>query len=133
MDLEKKKARQKRYAQSEKGKATIKRNRQKPERKAKKKEYEKAYCKTEQGQLVAKKSQKRYRQSEQGKFKHNLDAKKERSRYPERIKARRLAQNNIPRQECEVVDCCKLGERHHGDYSKPLDVRFLCKMHHVTV
>lgn len=31
---------------------------------------------------------------------------------------------------CEIDGCSELGERHHDDYSKPLEVRFLCKQHH---
>jgi hypothetical protein len=35
-------------------------------------------------------------------------------------------------QPCEVEGCDKLGERHHDDYAKPLDVRWLCRAHHVA-
>jgi hypothetical protein len=48
---------------------------------------------------------------------------------PEKVRARKAA-SLIPRKECEVEDCSALGERHHDDYSKPRDVRFLCRKHH---
>lgn len=53
-----------------------------------------------------------------------------RKKYPEKIIARRLANYNIKREECEIVNCSQLGEKHHEDYSKPLEVRFLCINHH---
>lgn len=34
------------------------------------------------------------------------------------------------RQKCEF--CELLGEAHHDDYSKPLDVRWLCEEHHLA-
>ena len=36
-------------------------------------------------------------------------------------------------RQCEVENCLKLGEKHHDDYSKPLEVRWLCKRHHAMV
>lgn len=38
---------------------------------------------------------------------------------------------NLERQSCEV--CGGLAEMHHEDYSKPLEVRWLCKDHHQLV
>ena len=35
----------------------------------------------------------------------------------------------LERQPCEV--CGEKAEAHHPDYSKPLDVRWLCKRHHM--
>ena len=42
------------------------------------------------------------------------------------IRDRRLAS-----QPCEVCGSAKV-EAHHDDYSKPLEVRWLCRMHHLV-
>src|ERR1035437_2976161 len=42
--------------------------------------------------------------------------------------ARALSAGEITRQPCEV--CGERGEGHHDDYSKPLDVLWLCRRHH---
>ena len=36
----------------------------------------------------------------------------------------------ISRQICEVAGCSQIGEGHHADYSKPLDVQWLYRKHH---
>lgn len=56
-------------------------------------------------------------------------------RYPEKAEAHRLVSNavqagRLTRQVCET--CGRLpSEAHHDDYSKPLDVRWLCRTHHL--
>jgi hypothetical protein len=51
----------------------------------------------------------------------------------EKIKARKILftnvrNGNIIPQGCEI--CGKKGEAHHPDYTKPLEVKWLCKKHH---
>lgn len=55
-------------------------------------------------------------------------------KYPDRQKARTAVGNAIRdgrliRRPCEVCGIAK-SEAHHDDYSKPLDVRWLCRRHH---
>ena len=53
------------------------------------------------------------------------------AKYPERTYARKLAGIRFPqRQQCSVGNCQELGERHHDDYAKPYDIRWLCRKHH---
>lgn len=56
------------------------------------------------------------------------------ARYPERNRARRKVRDHIRagrlnRQPCEVCGTPN-AHAHHDDYSRPLDVRWLCRQHH---
>lgn len=53
-----------------------------------------------------------------------------RKKYPEKHRARKIAQKNIPLQPCEICGNKKFVARHHPDHSKPLDIVFLCPVHH---
>lgn len=48
-------------------------------------------------------------------------------------RARDAAFQKLPTQSCSIGGCEKTGERHHGDYSKPLDIVWLCKTHHEQI
>jgi hypothetical protein len=59
--------------------------------------------------------------------------KKWRDNNPEKIKAQRMIyvlvrNGTLKREKCF---CGKKGEAHHEDYSKPLEIKWLCKKHHV--
>ena len=55
-------------------------------------------------------------------------------RYPQKYAAHIIAGNAINRNKIKRSPCEKCGridvEAHHDDYSKPLDVRWLCRKHH---
>lgn len=41
-----------------------------------------------------------------------------------------IKRGKVVRQPCEVCGATENVEGHHHDYSKPLDVRWLCRRHH---
>lgn len=54
-----------------------------------------------------------------------------------KMKSRQITRNAIRRgelikQPCEVCGAEKV-DAHHDDYDKPLDIRWLCRIHHVEV
>jgi len=56
-----------------------------------------------------------------------------RHKHEARWKARRaIASGALLRRPCEVCGAEKV-DAHHDDYSKPLDVRWLCRPHHLEL
>ncbi len=58
-------------------------------------------------------------------------------RHPEQYKARKLVSRALSKnkktlkwQPCEICGS-RSSEAHHEDYNKPLEVRWLCKQHHI--
>jgi hypothetical protein len=67
--------------------------------------------------------------------KHGISAEKYKAKYPERVLARSKANKAIEAgklvsQPCYVCGTDQLIHAHHEDYSKPLDVLWLCRKHH---
>lgn len=60
--------------------------------------------------------------------------KRQKEKYPERVKARKKLHNAIQDGRIKRESCAVCGEAdaqgHHEDYSKPLDVVWLCEKHH---
>jgi len=59
-----------------------------------------------------------------------------RLREPEKYQARMIAGNavrdgKLKKQVCKIKDCDCMGQMHHEDYSKPLEVTWLCREHHM--
>jgi hypothetical protein len=55
-------------------------------------------------------------------------------RYPEKVRAERLARKAVPLKErCEICGSTERLHRHHPDYSKPLDVITVCQPCHEKV
>lgn len=80
----------------------------------------KAYAKSDRGRAVVAKAH-----------------AKQREKYPERVSARAAVATAIQSGRLKKMPCCKCGSLrshgHHEDYSKPLDVVWLCSKHHREV
>lgn len=116
------------FQKSDHGKAVIKRHQATDKAKETKRVYEERHA--DRLKVIRADWQKTVR----GRARHRADAKTYKSRHPERNAAHALInklirKGVISRGPCEV---CALPEAqaHHDDYSKPLDVRWLCTKHH---
>ncbi len=83
---------------------------------------------------ITKQSRKKYyekvKNTEKYLSRHNKNAKVYKKRYPEKVKAQMQSYHKIKieyKQLCEGCDDNLAVERHHPDYSEPLNVRLLCK------
>ena len=67
---------------------------------------------------------------------HKAAGKRWAAKHPERRRANTMLDNAvrdgrvIPWPVCAVPECCGKPEGHHPDYSRPLDVVWLCDKHH---
>jgi hypothetical protein len=107
----------KKYRESDKGQSSMRKNRELEDEEGKKRRIErgKVYSQTEAGRRVARSATKRMNE-----------------KYPEKLYARNKARI-IPGEVCGISDCSEVGEKHHPDYSKPLDVEHLCRKHHTEL
>lgn len=88
------------------------------------------HAKTPQGKLIDKKRN----QSEKRKQWLREFQKKERAKFPLKNRARGILNNHtrngrILKEKCKICGKLKV-EAHHPDYSKPLEVIWLCIYHH---
>lgn len=79
-------------------------------------------------------AKRRYEETDNGRAKRRMHAKVHKEKYPEKKSARDAAyqsikQGKLKRKPCEFCGSFNT-EAHHEDYSRPLDVRWLCKVHH---
>ncbi len=77
---------------------------------------------------------KKYNSTEEGKISQNKKNKNRRQKYPERQKAidavhNALKSKKLVKQPCDICRDTKV-HGHHEDYSKPLQVIWLCSIHH---
>lgn len=59
-----------------------------------------------------------------------------RHRHPEKRNARQIALRALKagvliKQPCEIKGCTRTVQMHHDDYSKPLEITWLCRKHHM--
>ena len=73
----------------------------------------------------------KFLQTEKGMVYNRAKSARQRTRYPERVLARINASKFLDRQPCSIEGCMEKGEGHHEDYSKPFDVVYFCKKHHM--
>lgn len=76
-------------------------------------------------------------QTPEGRGRHRKSLARSYARYPERVAARRVVSQAIARGHmtkglCQFAgrDCLGPVQAHHEDYSKPLEVQWLCRRHH---
>jgi hypothetical protein len=94
---------------------------------------QKKYRESEKGKKVAQLWWKNFRSTEEGKAKSYVSVKNSRQKHLDRTNARNAVQRAIKnglliKQPCLI--CGEDSESHHPDYSRPLDVIWLCRMHH---
>jgi hypothetical protein len=87
------------------------------------------------GKLARKLAKVRYRAGSAGKEAHKRDARKWMKLNPEKARAHRilnyaLARGVISKEPCFICGAEKV-HGHHRDYSKPLEVIWLCHRHHM--
>ncbi len=75
-----------------------------------------------------------WNKTEKGKAKYKRHMQKFRKLNPLKYRAQTIANNavrsgKLVKQPCEVCGNMK-AEKHHDDYNKPLEVRWLCRKHH---
>lgn len=75
---------------------------------------------------------KKYLATEKGKKYKKEKTKRHIMNNPDKYIARIMSQK-IPISTCSISGCNEKGERHHPDYSKPLDVVSLCRKHHMDL
>ncbi len=78
-----------------------------------------------------------YSRTERGRKVHAKALKRSKAKFPEKARARFILGNAVRDGKIERKPCEKCGslksQGHHDDYSKPLDVRWLCSKHHREV
>lgn len=101
-----------------------------------------AYCRPctmqrakKEGREIAAKARKRYYSSEKGRaytkefMKKNAAKYRAKAKAEGKIKARYMARYYLKKKPCEACGNPK-SQAHHHDYSKPLEVTWLCSTHH---
>lgn len=95
------------------------------------------YSKTEKGKLVEIAAKKKYRASLKGKIADRKTYLKFKIENPLKYKARYKTRNAIRDNKINREPCFVCGEyptqAHHRNYEKPLEIEWLCHLHHNNV
>jgi ribosome-binding protein aMBF1 (putative translation factor) len=79
----------------------------------------------------------RYRENLERRAKSAARTKEHRLKFPEKYKARTAVGNAIRDKRLTKKPCMVCGSikstAHHEDYSKPLEVKWLCHLHHIRL
>lgn len=90
-----------------------------------------AYQKTLKGSIAFNAGKRRWAKSPRGKASRKRYVERNRIKMYARGVLRRAVQNGeIKRGKCVVRGCKKPTHGHHEDYTKPLDVIWMCERHH---
>jgi hypothetical protein len=103
----------------------------------KRKEWTKAWRKTEKGKAWLKEYVERYRERKNELAKIRMKPKRQTPEYKAKHNCRSLTRyaiktKTLVRQPCEVCGAPR-AQAHHEDYSKPLEVRWFCQKHHAEL
>lgn len=99
-------------------------------------EYYKAFDKARASQPERVAARAAYQKTEAYAASHDAAVKRWQNKHPERRAANNVLDNAvrdgrvIPWPACAVPECAGKPEAHHPDYSRPLDVVWLCAKHH---
>lgn len=111
----------------DKKKAYMKEYQQRPDVKIRRRDNMKLFNASSKGKIRTKK----YRATEKGKVSKAKCDKKYKTKNKHIVNAHGKAQRKFKdKQFCEVKGCKEIGVKHHEDYSKPLEVNWLCLKHH---
>lgn len=99
-------------------------------------QYERDYYASADGKKVRRAATDRYRETENGRQHRRSDARRYAKEHPEKVRARKLLGRAVASGLVTQGPCERCGstptDGHHDDYSKPLEVRWLCRACHGT-
>ena len=126
----------KKYRQSVKGRAVTKRYLNSEKGKATKKRANRKYRSSANGKIAIRRYVKEYRNSANGKSVRIREQQRYIKKYPEKIKAHKAVARAIKRGKLVRQPCVICGsphtEKHHPDYSKPLEAVDMCHRDHMA-
>ena len=107
---------------------------QEQKRISRKRAYGRKYVRSTKGRENNRETNRRWRETNRDRV--NEIAKRYNANNKDKLRVRRIvrdavADGTLVKGECEIgIDCRGRIESHHDDYSKPLEVRWLCRKHH---